>query len=177
MSKRKLMKDIRWFGNDQDGLSIMDTLTIAMFIFFILFKFIHIYISIGHKDSISLLSQFNLIMASMDEFMRLITIFYFSEKTLDNTITKIGDIKNKGYLIKEMQDCEEDSDDTDNTNNESYPITETLDYTNNTEISNDSVTDTYNSDTYSQEEIIEEDITLNDTSKNNSNNEFVVKIN
>lgn len=173
MTKIRQKEKFRWFVNDYDGLSIMDTLTIAMFIFFILFKFIHIYISINHEHNLHLLSQFNIIMASLDEFMRLITIFYFSEKTLDNTITKIGDIKNKGYVIKEMENIEDDTEQSPTEEDDSeYPISNDLTY-------NSQDDNIYESD----EEVPQEDIhqytidpEYSDSVDSIKSNDFVVKL-
>lgn len=98
-----------WFGNDADGLSMVDVLTSVMCIVYIIFKILHIWLSIAFMDESSFITQLNFVMEDITAFMHVIILFYFSKKTIDTTVTKIGLFKAGKYQVIEHPSIEEHS--------------------------------------------------------------------
>ena len=84
------LKNFIWFGNDADGLSIIDFLAAGMFIFFLVAKIVHFVLSIQHIGNADLIQQMNLMMADINQNMYVIITGYFVKKSIDTTVTKIG---------------------------------------------------------------------------------------
>jgi len=86
-----------WFGNDSDGLSIIDVLAFGMFTFFLIMKIVHLVLSIYYINNLDLINQINLIMDDINQNMYVIITSYFVKKTIDTTVTKVGLFKNDQY--------------------------------------------------------------------------------
>ena len=90
-------KDLVWFGNDADGLSVIDILAFGMFIFFLIMKILHFIISIIVIRDTPLILQLNIIMDDINYNMYVILLSYFGKKSVDSIITKIGLFKSGKY--------------------------------------------------------------------------------
>ena len=105
-----------WFGNDADGLSMVDVLALGTFIIWIISKTLHLVLSLMNRYEPDTIIQLNYIMDTVDSFMGNVIVFYFGKKAIDTTVTKIGLFASKQYkeVVNASQEeiSEEFTDDT-----------------------------------------------------------------
>ena len=95
--KETKVKNFIWFGNDADGLSIIDFLAAGMFIFFLLAKIAHFILSIAYIRDVELIQQMNLMMADINQNTYVVITGYFVKKSIDTTVTKVGLFRSGEY--------------------------------------------------------------------------------
>ena len=108
--------NFKWFGNDEDGLSLIDTISFSMFIFYIIFKIIHIIIIIKYSVNPTILEYLNKADESITSTTELILMAFVFEKGVDKTITKISQVKN-GASVQEVLNTFMNNVETKNNNN------------------------------------------------------------
>lgn len=97
MRKEKEISRFEWFGNDADGLSLVDIITCIMFLYFIITKSLHFYIAVHYANTPEVMKNTIIIMDSINQFTDMMFMFYFGKKTLDTTVTKIGLFRTNSY--------------------------------------------------------------------------------
>ena len=132
--KKKKKKDeigakFIWFGNDADGLSMIDLLAVGMFLFFLILKVTQLVLSIIFIENSELVQQINLIMADINQNMYVIITSYFIKKSVDTTVTKVGLFRAGEYekvLIQPQEHNNKSSEDTEDENMNDFQLPDDL---------------------------------------------------
>ena len=96
MSKRQISK-LEWFGNDADGLTVIDLISAIMFFYFLVIKSIQLSLAIRYSANPEVLDAWNTTMNEINNFTELVMMFYFGKKVIDTATTKIGLFKSGKY--------------------------------------------------------------------------------
>lgn len=96
MSKRQISK-LEWFGNDADGLTVIDLISAIMFLYFLVTKSIQLSLAIRYSGNPEVLDACNNTMNEINNFTELVMMFYFGKKVIDTATTKIGLFKTGKY--------------------------------------------------------------------------------
>lgn len=96
MSKRQISK-LEWFGNDADGLTVIDLISAIMFLYFLVTKSIQLSLAIRYSANPEVLDSWNNTMSEINNFTELVMMFYFGKKVIDTATTKIGLFKTGKY--------------------------------------------------------------------------------
>lgn len=96
MSKRQISK-LEWFGNDADGLTVIDLISAIMFLYFLVTKSIQLSLAIRYSANPEVLDAWNNTMSEINNFTELLMMFYFGKKVIDTATTKIGLFKTGKY--------------------------------------------------------------------------------
>lgn len=85
---------LKWFGNDEDGLSLIDTVGFLTFIFYVIIKSIHIYVVINFNDSPIILEYLEKISIDVADTTEKILISYVFKKGIDVGFDTYAGVKN-----------------------------------------------------------------------------------
>lgn len=94
---------LKWFGNDEDGLSLIDTVGFLTFVFYVIVKSIHIYIVINFNDNLVILEYLEKISIDIADTTEKILMAYVFKKGLDVGFDKYAEVRNNQIGVDKMK--------------------------------------------------------------------------
>lgn len=83
----------RWFGNDIDGLSLTDAITVAFTVFYVIFKFTCLIVIFNCTNN-TVIENLEQMYKSVDDILNMIYLYYFGKKTVDTAVSIYTSVNN-----------------------------------------------------------------------------------
>ena len=105
---------LKWFGNDEDGLSLIDTVGFLTFVFYVIVKSIHIFIVINFNDNPIILDYLEKISVDVADTTEKILMAYVFKKGLDVGFDKYAEVKNNQIGVDRIKYTNNENDEQNN---------------------------------------------------------------